>query len=54
MNAPALDLEGSSNELSTAISKIAAVEGLDFPKMVDEAGAEEVMRAAAGPAATAK
>lgn len=34
--------------LATAISKVAALEGIGFPIMVDEAGAEEVMRMAAG------
>ncbi len=40
--------EGSLNALSTAISKVAALEGIQFPKMVDEAGAESAMRTAAG------
>lgn len=47
--------EGSLNELSGAESKIAALEGIDFPKMVDEAGSDEVLRSAAGlPDAVAK
>ena len=40
--------EGSLNIFSTAISKIAALEGIDFPKIVDEVGSYNVMRSAAG------
>ena len=38
--------EGSLNSLANAVSKVAALEGIEFPKMVDPEGAEEVMRAA--------
>ncbi len=44
----ALIREGSLNTLATAISRVAALEGIEFPKMVDEQAAEEVMRRAAG------
>ncbi len=44
----ALVREGSLNTLSTALSKVAALEGIQFPSMVDEQGADEVMRMAAG------
>ena len=44
----AFNREGSLNSLASAVSKIAAMEGIEFPNMVDEAGAEEVMRMAAG------
>lgn len=47
-------VQGSLNTLSTAISHVAALEGIEFPKMVDEPGAEEVMRTAAGLAAKAR
>ena len=47
-NYSALVREGSLNTLSTAISKVAALEGIEFPPMVDEQGADEVMRVAAG------
>ena len=47
--------EGNLNELSGAVSKIAAMEGIDYPKMVDEAGSDGVLRSAAGlPDAVAK
>ena len=40
--------EGSLNGFASAISKVASMEGIDFPKMIDEAGSKDVMRAAAG------
>ncbi len=40
--------EGNLNSLASAVSKIAALEGMDFSKMVDEAGSDDAMRAAAG------
>ena len=40
--------EGSLNELSNAVSKIARMEGIEFPQMVDDAGSIDVMRLAAG------
>ncbi len=40
--------EGSLNGFASAISKVASFEGIDFPKMVDEAGSIDVMMAAAG------
>ena len=44
----ALIRDGSLNTLSTAISKVAAFEGVESPTMVDEQGADDVMRMAAG------
>ena len=40
--------EGSLNRFASAINKVASMEGIEFPKMVDEAGSDDVMRAAAG------
>lgn len=40
--------EGSLNEFASAINKVASMEGIEFPKMVDEVGSDEVMRSAAG------
>ncbi len=40
--------EGSLNSLANAVSKVAAFEGIDFPKDVDPEGADDAMREAAG------
>lgn len=40
--------EGSLNSFATAINKIAAFEGIEFPTMVDEAGFDRAMFSAAG------
>jgi hypothetical protein len=40
--------EGSLNEFASAINKVASMEGIEFPKTIDEAGANDVMRNAAG------
>ena len=44
----ALYYRNSLNRFAVSIAKIATCEGFEFPKMVDEAGANEVMREAAG------
>ena len=47
--------EGSLNEFASAINKVASMEGIDFPKMVDEAGSVSAMRKVSGlPDAVAK
>jgi hypothetical protein len=40
--------EGSLNGFALAISKVASMEGIAFPKMVDEVGSDNAMRASAG------
>jgi hypothetical protein len=44
----ALIREGSLNEFSREISKVAAKEGIDFPTQLDDVGATNVLRTAAG------
>ena len=44
----ALIQDGSLNDLSTAINKIATMEGIEFPQMIDDAGALNRARMAAG------
>lgn len=39
--------DGSLNEFASAINKVASMEGIDFPQIVDEVGADNAMRAAA-------
>jgi hypothetical protein len=40
--------EGSLNEFASAVSKIAKREGFDFPQIIDQAGSDNALRAAAG------
>ena len=40
--------EGSLNDMAGAVSRLAKLEGIDFPQMIDETGANNVMRRAAG------
>jgi hypothetical protein len=44
----ALIQQGSLNTFSSAINRIATMEGIDFPKMIDDAGVTDATRAAAG------
>src|SRR5512142_279522 len=48
LNTWAWEEQSSLNTFSTANSKVAGLEGIEFPTMVDEAGADEVMGVAAG------
>ncbi len=48
LNYSAFVQQGSLNQLSRGISEVAEIEGFEFPTMVDEAGAVEVMRKSAG------